>query len=439
MALMHVLDELTLELGCRLVVAHLDHGLRAESPRDADFVLDAAARLGHDAHLERSDVRRLAADQGISIEEAGRRTRYDFFERLRVGLSAQVVATAHHRDDAIETFFLRVLRGSSIRGLGGIPPRRGNVIRPLIRANRAEILDYLVARGIPYLTDETNLDANTDRNFIRNRLLPVARERFPGFDTPLLRTMSLIRIEDAFLDEAAEKIRREAIVPDHDGLVADVVKLRALPDALVARVMVLMLYEASGPMVRWKRSHVDACLELVRSQNPSASADFPCGIRARREYERFVVQRDVSVAAEEGFALLVEGEREIDIPGTLWKLGFRILAPTGRGPVDSQRETIALFDGDAVPFPLIVRNPRPGDRIRPWGLAGSRKLKKVLIDARVPGRERQQLPIVVKGNEILWIPGVRRGTVAGLHSRTRRVLEMRVLASPRWSSGNERE
>ncbi len=141
-AMLHALNVLKDDIGFRIIAAHLDHGLRPESGLDAQFVSDVAKGLGIDFEVKSINVRDLAKKLNISIEEAGRRARYDFFEEVRKNVGAGVVATGHHQDDELETFFLRIFRGSSIKGLRGIPPVRGRIIRPLINCRRSEILDF---------------------------------------------------------------------------------------------------------------------------------------------------------------------------------------------------------------------------------------------------------------------------------------------------------
>lgn len=433
MALMNVLYELSRELACRLVIAHVDHQLREQSAEDAAFVLTAASQIGLQVRTLRANVKQCAEAHGISLEEAGRWTRYAFFEKVREELGAQVIATAHHRDDAVETFFLRLLRGSSLRGLGGIPPRRGRVVRPLIHSNRGEILKYLHERGIQYVIDQTNLDSQTDRNFIRNRVFPLLRERFPHFTAPLERTMLLIQKEDSFLEEEAKKVYAETVTENQANCVGNIVKFQLVPDVLLARILRRMLYRVSDNLVRLKKSHIEACLTLVRSHNPSADLQLPGRIQVRREYDRLLVTRLESLTLSEQFELPVREPGEIDIPNSLWKLALKIVEPSQFDYSHSAGERTAWFDADLITFPLVVRSPRPGDRMRPWGMTGTRKLKKLFIEARVPLRERRRFPLVVMGEEILWIPGVRRGVAAGVKGDTRRVLEMNILASPRWS------
>jgi tRNA(Ile)-lysidine synthase len=456
-ALLHILGRLRQELGFHIVVAHLDHKLREDSALDAEFTRETARALGIDIIERTVDVRSLATEKGMSVEEAGRIARYAFFEEVRNSAGAQVIATAHHLDDEIETFFLRIFRGSSPKGLRGILPVRGRIIRPLLCATRQQIMAVLDDEHIPYRVDPTNLQDNTDRNFVRNRLIPLVKERFPDFSKPLKRSMDLIEREESLLEDLTSKLYAQAVSKTGCGLSIDVSTLRSAHEALAARVIVFALYEVSGAEVRWQRSHVDAVLKMVRSDNPSAEVHLPGGPVVYREYERIVLSREAP-KSEDGYVITVSAPGTVHLPAADMTLGFRILTRDAYDPeglcqlafkipssppfskgrtggfLSSDESNLvlaatarALFDADQVSFPLTVRSPMVGDRFRPWGIDGTRKLKKVLIDAKVPLRERRSLPLVLKGEEILWIPRIRRSRAAPITPHTKRILEICLM------------
>jgi tRNA(Ile)-lysidine synthase len=427
MALLHVLRMLSPDAGFGIVVGHLDHGLRLEAADDAAFVLDTAQQLAIRAVVERQNVRELAACHGVSVEEAGRRARYAFFERVRSEVGAHAIATAHHRDDALETFFLRILRGSSYRGLKGIPAKRGHIIRPLIHAKRSEIREFLEERNLPYRIDQTNLALDTDRNFIRNRLFPVIAERFPTFHAPVARSMELIEDEDAVLQSEARDRYAAAVAPADDSLFIDRGRLLSGPRALQARVVLLALYEMSGPHVRWARTHVDAILKLAATGKPSGMVHLPGQLVVSREYDRLVLSQGRPEPPCPGFTITVPGPGEVEIPAADMNIVFRLVPATAGMELCDPRAERVFFDADAVSFPLTLRTFRPGDRFRPWGMDGMRKLKKVLIDAKVPLRLRRTIPLLVKNQEILWIPRVRRAAGAPVGPETSRVVEATVV------------
>jgi len=426
-ALLHILHELKEQLGYWITVAHLDHGLRLDSAEDALFVREMGRKLGVPVNIERADVLSLAAGQGMSVEEAGRAARYALFEKVRLSSGAEATATAHHLDDSIETFFLRLLRGSTFRGLRGIPAMRDSIIRPLIRVERQQILGFLNERNLPFRIDPTNLNSDTDRNFIRNRLFPTMEERFPYFRVPLERTLEMIGAEDRYLDELARELSSRTLRREEDRVILDRVQLLAAPRVLAARVLVAALYETSGSVSRWTRAHVEMAFKIMRDPNPGASADLASGVVLRREYDNIILstRREEETLAD--LSLAVTGPGRFEWPYGPMVLDFQLVERDIINDLSGLGADEALFDADEASFPLEIRCPRPGDRLRPWGMEGTRKLKNLLIDLKIPRRLRHGLPLLLKGDEILWIPGIRRGRAAGVTPATKKVLKARAI------------
>jgi tRNA(Ile)-lysidine synthase len=314
-----------------------------------------------------------------------------------------------------------------VTGLRGIPPVRGRIVRPLIGISRHEVLGFLEDEAIPYMVDPTNLGTETDRNFIRNRLFPVVRERFPNFEKPLERTMELVREEEDFLDGEAAA-RYSALVSSIDnGLEIDGAQLADAPKVLAARVILTSLYELSGPETRWTRTHLESILRILHSGNPSARLDLPAGITLVREYGRIRLTKGGAEEFSSSFEISVDGPGTVEIPDTGMMIRFQVSPQRALRPGDLDGRTTVLFDAEDVPFPLILRSPRPGDRFSPWGMQGTRKLKDLLIDLKVPLRLRRRTPLLVKGDCILWITGIRRSREAPVREATKRVLEVTLL------------
>ena len=421
-ALLHVLNLLKGDLGFTITAAHLDHCLRPESGLDAQFVAEMAKGLGIEFELKSVDVRNLAKRLNISIEEAGRRARYDFLDEVRKKFGADVVATGHHRDDEVETFFLRIFRGSSIKGLRGIPPVRGRIIRPLINCGRSEIIDFLEKEGIAYRIDETNFSTDTDRNFIRNQVMPLVRRRFPNFGMPLKRTMELIKVEDDFLEEETLKIYSAAVHDQGESLAVNISALRVVPGVLIARVFLRALQEFFGVEIRWRQAHLESISWLVRSNNPSSVLDLPEGIKLVKEYDRIVISRHKEIELSQPEITRISGPGKISMSKSGGTIELNVLPREQNLQIERNSPGKVFFDADLISFPLILRSPRPGDRFRPWGPGGTRKLKKVLIDLKIPRLKRQQLQLLLKDDEILWIPGIRRGSAAPITEDTKSVL-----------------
>ncbi len=425
-ALLHILNMLRPDMGFWIVPAHLDHALRPESAADAEFVKEMSLGLGMEAEIRRINVRAIAAERRISVEEAGRHARYAFFEEIRASSGAKVIATAHHLDDVGETFFLRIFRGSSLKGLTGIMPARGRVVRPLIETSRAAILRFLAEARIPYRVDSTNLEISSDRNFVRNRLIPTIEERFPNFSKPLQRTIDLLKEENGFLNDLAQELYSRSVSANETRVIMSVPGLSSAHRVLVSRVILLALYRVSGPDTRWSRSHVETVWKLLLSPVPSAEAHLAGRLVAAREYDRLVLFRREDAVLTPLFSIVVAEPGIVQVPESGLTLRLQVLEREAARPSEFDGIASAAFDADEVPFPLTIRHPNPGDRFKPWGLQGTRKLKKVLIDRKIPRHLRARMPLLLKDDTILWIPGVRRGDAAPIVSQTRRILVARI-------------
>ncbi len=434
MALLHVLMRLSAELQLEITVAHLDHRLRSESGDEAAFVERTAKDLGADPRLSAADVAADACAAGISIEEAGRRARYGFFEEVRCSVGADFIATAHHLDDQAETVLLRLLRGSSLTGLTAMSELQGRLLRPFARIPKSEIVDFLDSQGIPYVVDPSNLLPDTDRNYIRNRIIPQIQERFPGYATTIGRSADLLVREDAFLEQMTDNLVSEGVDLSPDCVVINRSILKDVHPVLVARLLRRAVYSLAGPTVRLQMPHLDAATDLVRRGAASAVCELPSGYELVNRYDEALIRKARHESARESFSFDVTEPGVIVCPGTGNELRFEILerAPA---PLRSilQHTDQAVFDARILPLPLTVRSPRPGDRIKPWGMAGSAKLKNIFIDRQIPAEVRRLVPVLVKDDEILWIAGIRRGRAAPVTESTDKVL--RVTYKRESSSG----
>jgi tRNA(Ile)-lysidine synthase len=426
MALMHVLHALSLELDFQITVAHLDHSLRGDSALDAEFTARAAAELGLHCSTKRLDVKSIAKQQSVSLEEAGRIARYEFFSDLAQEVNASKIATAHHLDDEIETHFLRIFRGSSLQGLQGIRPMRGPIIRPFIRTTRSEILDFLNCEGIEFRLDPTNLEERTDRNFVRNRIIPIVQVRFPSFRTTLARTMDLLRKEEGLIDSLAGRLYDESARSHEHGLSLKIAPLREAPSVLVSRVILSALYQLFGPQIRIGRIHVDGVESLIRCEKPSGQETLPGRILVQRSYGEIVISRVRPKTQENIVQVEITGPGNYKIPGTGFTIRVELLSRVNFDPRECDGKLKAVFDAKYAGFPLILRGMLPGDRLEPWGMEGSRKLKDIFIDMKIPREQRGLIPLLVKGEEILWVAGIRRGRGDPVTESTTDILEIDV-------------
>ena len=394
-AMLHVLHTLRQELSLTLSAAHYNHHLRgAESDRDEAFVRALCRQLDIPLTVSGGDVRAYAAQSGRSVEEAARSLRYAFLEGL-----GPTVATAHTADDNLETVLLNLVRGTSLRGLCGIPPRRDGIIRPMLCVTRAEIDAYLRENGLAHVEDSTNAQPDALRNRIRMGVVPLLREENPSISATVLRGSLLLRQDEAFLESlAAEALQRAAL----DGGGWSVRALRTQPDAVRTRALRQLLRGAAIP--KPESSHILAVDRLVLGSAPSACCDLPCGYQAARRYDRLVLERPQTAPAW-GPVPLFDGA-QLQIP----ELGLRVSCRVEKNlqnfsEIQKSPSTFAYkYDMMSTDSGLCLRPRRTHDAIRLAG--GTRSLKKLLIDRKIPAGERALLPVIADRQGVIAVYGV---------------------------------
>jgi tRNA(Ile)-lysidine synthase len=386
-------------------LVHVNHGLRgADADADEAFCRDLAARLSWPIHVTAVDVRSHARTRRQSLEAAARALRYSCFDSAIADLGATVVATAHTMDDQAETVLLRLLRGASSRGLSGVRQRRGHIVRPLLAYRRSELREFLVSRGEPFREDASNADLSIPRNRLRHDVVPVLERFTPAAVPALARVASLAADDEAALnDMAAQAAPAICVTPD----TIDARALTALP-AAIARRVVRLIAERTAPAAPWSAGHIEAVRKLAAGVLPTERLhlDAP-GTNIDRLGNVITVRaappdRNPKV----GFDRLLTVPGSTDIP----EAGVIIEARTGPGsatwpPVSNGR--VAVLDGTSIAWPLRVRSRRPGDRLKPVGAPGHRKLQDLLVDRKIPRDARDRVPIVVDADgRILWVAGV---------------------------------
>lgn len=399
-ALLWGMTRLAAERGLRLAAAHLDHAMDAGSGARADAAARIAGRLGVPFVRERADVR--AGFPGESPEAAGRRARYAFLERTRQALGARWIATAHHRDDQTETVLLRLLFGSGVEGLAGIRPIHGTVVRPLLTLPRAALLAAVGAAGLDPVDDPTNRSLSVPRNRVRHRLLPVLEEDEPEMSERLARLGDRARSATRAIDRALSG--RLAVVPAERGIAVERAAVEALPAGLLPSAFSWLHRQAGAPYPAGGAARS----ELLRQLRGSGRAACDCGGGWRWETaDGLLILRRPEPARETvpdfTYTLEVPGSVEIPEIAVRVRVSRRAAEPWMlQGSPYRAGLALPLMEGDLV----TIRNRRPGDRIHPLGASGSRRLKEVLIDRRVPRHVRERLPLLCVGERIAWAPGV---------------------------------
>jgi tRNA(Ile)-lysidine synthase len=421
------------ELNVLLYVVHVDHGLREESGEDARFVQELAEKWGLPCHVGRFDVAAYAKQHRLSIQVAARDVRYEYFAKVAEEVGATKLATAHQADDQAETVLMRILRGTSIKGLGGIPLRRREaayeIVRPLLATTREEIEGYARDQGLNYREDASNASTKYLRNKIRIRLLPeLEREYNRGVKAGLNQLAAMARDDEALLAELAREAYAKAVEEEVQGRIrvkANVLGVMPLP--LQRRVITLILYYLCGHTIQWEHLHVESILKMLGAESPSAELSLPAGIAAWREYD--------SLLLGERPDLPLQGEAPLEpftvsFPGThaFPELGFRLEGTVVDGVPPRPRDAWeALFDADELSGSCIyIRTWATGDTIRPIGLHGTKLISDVFGEAKIPRHRRSRWPLLCLNGEIAWVIGIRRAQIAAVSHNTTRTLVLRA-------------
>ncbi|OQY26289.1 MAG: tRNA lysidine(34) synthetase TilS [Candidatus Cloacimonetes bacterium 4572_55] len=407
-----------------VTIAHLNHCLRGEeSDRDAQFVRQMGVDLDIPVYVETVDVRELAKDRKLSLETAGRDARYSFFRRIAGAIGATKIATGHTADDQAETILMRMLRGAGFRGLGGIPYRQGEVIRPLLDVEKSLILSYVHEIGHPFCQDSSNLQTDCTRNKIRRELLPLLeKEYYSGLSRRLCRMGTIFRQIDFFLQDQTEQRAIKTCDLSQKGKIRlDLSHFFDYPAPVQIGLIRWCAEKLTGGAKDWTFDHYLDCLELITRGETGRERHFPGSVRVSLSYDQLIFFRSVHEVATLNQTLPIPGE--IHIPTSALRIRAELISlddpKLEAFPMDRSGATrYILADFDELKPRLTVRYRQPGDRIRLLG-NGTKKVKDVLIDAKTPRHERDRIPIIFSGQDILWIVGYRRGSIA-LVSETNR-------------------
>lgn len=422
--LLHILDRLAKEMALSLHIVHINHGIRKrEAKREEKFVCYLADRMGLPITVKSLDVPSYARRKRLTVEEAARDMRYRAFESLATKLSAKKIVLGHTASDQVETVLMHLLRGSGPQGLSGISPVRKlgstSIIRPLIEVNREEILNYLKENNLTFCLDSSNKKIEYFRNKIRLKLLPLLRKNYnKNIDGALLRLSEILKEENAYWGRVVERVLRRVVSLELGKILIDfrnflrynVVVQRRVLYRLFGGIVSLRQIEGIRTLAekspQGKRIHLGKRLSVRKKGNFLIFSSF-----RERRFKKF------------NYRITVPGKNEIEELNLI--LDTRIV---DFRPVSDRGTNIAYFDVDKINIKhLMLRNRREGDRFKPFGLRGTKKLSDFLIDKKILRHLRDRVPLLVEGDDILWVVGIRRADKARITEATRRILEVQVL------------
>ena len=397
---------------------HVHHGLRgAEADRDAAFSRMLCERLEIPFYEFRIDAAKEALDRKCSIEEAGRLARYRLYEETARAWEEEIrrvhIATAHHADDNAETVLFNLFRGSGLTGLSGIAPVRGRIIRPLLWAQRSEIQAWLRQQGQDWVEDSTNQESEYSRNWLRNELLPAVKERLNAQAVRHIDQASRrIRQADAYLEEVAEEwLQKHA--PDGK---ADAGALAEQAEIVQGYIVRRLFLKSKMPLRDVTETHVQAVRELLH-QGTGKSISLPHGFRAVNVYG-FLEVRPLSHPGE---------RKEVLLPGSQDENLLQMhIFPCENGDEFPKNQYTKWFDYDKINVGLSIRYRKNGDYLTLSG-GGKKKLRRYMIDEKIPENERDRIPVLADGDHVLWVVGYRISDYYKITDETEHILEAEVI------------
>lgn len=421
--LLFMLMKLKEELNLDVLAVHVHHGLRgADADADAEYVGRICDEWGVGLRTFHVDVRKLAGQSGLSLEEAGRDIRRGIFRKVQGELGGGKIALAHHQNDNAETLIWNLCRGCGIRGLGGIAPMTGPWIRPLLCLKREEIESYLKNRGISYCTDETNLEDDYTRNRIRRHVIPYLEEQVNRQTVlHMSETMEQMRVLGEYIQQETARYGAGCIRYEEDRAVLGKERFLQTPEALRPSVIHEMLCHVAGRRKDLETEHTRMLMELLDRQ-VGRQVHLPYGMCARRCYEGIELSaagEHLQIAGADGDAVCGAGDGTKECPAVcrvFWRTGNRVIFP--------ENPYTKWFDYDIIKNTVKMRHREPGDYITISKDGRTQKLKQYFINEKIPARQRDKIWLAADGKHIMWIVGYRQNQKYQITEKTRRILEI---------------
>ena len=407
-----VMLHLFVNAGFPVAVAHCNFGLRGnESDGDEQFVADYCDHHNIAYHTELFNTQEFALQEGISIEMAARDLRYDWFSHLLDRHGYDYLATAHHQDDIIETFLINLSRGSGIKGLSGIQPKSGQIIRPMLFANRAEILNYCQRMSIAYRTDSSNLETVYKRNLIRHQILPLLEDINPAFRRNALKTIGNLHETGQLFQQRMSEIKASVYSEDVQGAMIHIDKLLNLSPIRT------ILFELIRPF-GFQAEQTDDIIDSLNRE--SGRKFFSDGYRLVKDREYLLIS---PYRANQDKVFYIEedcSKMKYPVPMTFEKIerthDFRF----------STHPQVVDLDMDKLIFPLILRHWNEGEYFQPLGMTGLKKLSNFFIDEKYSIPDKENTWILASGNQLVWIVGKRLDDRYKITAESKRIIRIRL-------------
>lgn len=414
----------------QVIIAHLNHCLRgAESEGDELFVRSVAERFAFPLEISSVDIKAMADDEGLSLEEAGRNARRSFFMDVADKHSAVAIALGHHSDDQAETVLMRLVRGAAMSGLTGMRPKSaGNIfVRPLLCLSRAEIESYLHKGALQWREDSSNADTKFLRNRIRHELLPLLRSYNPAIPACLNQTATALAADEDLLEEVVGEVFSRIAATSFDKIQLNLRMLQNEPAALRKRLYRKSIFTLKGDLRRISSKHLADIDSLANKVKGSGKLSLPSGMLVIKKYNVMILTTAAEKNIIDNFDRIINlcGSYELEPNQTLLVEKADFL-PGSR--LETDKNTIFL-EKDQFPFPWMIRCFKEGDRFTPLGMRGRKKLKDLFIDKKIPNTARKKIPLFICRGDIFWVGGVQAAEKTRITEVSGNLLRLRLIPS----------
>ena len=422
--LLNLLIKIREEFNLGLAAAHINHMLRGEeADKDEEYCLNICKELGVDFFSKKIDINEYSKKSGMSSEEAGREVRYDFFNEVMNKKGFNKIATAHNANDQAETILMRMMRGTGLEGLSGIPVIRDNrYIRPILFMKREEVERYCEDINSNPRIDKSNLERIYSRNKVRLDILPYMKENFNSDIVEAINRMGFLLQEDNeyILSKAEEEYKKKCQFKNNCVLIIQ--EVFALENSIKKRVIRKAIKEVSGNKYDVEMKHIEDVVDLAFNTS-GKQINLPNGIIAINEYGNIKLKliEEKPIEKDKEICLLKKEVLHNTINFNDYHIKFKVVE--AKKTIEYSKEPlIKYFDFDKINGNIVIRYRKNGDKIIPLGLKGSKKVKDIFIDMKIPKEDRDLIPILEFDENISWIIGVKLSDKYKINSNTRKIL-----------------
>ena len=429
--LFYILQALAKEYKLKLTAVHVEHGIRGqEALEDAEFVEELCIKEGIDCYVEHVSIPTIVKETGLSEEEAGRKVRYECFDQIAKQVGADKIAVAHHKNDVAETMLFHLCRGTGLAGLCALSPVRGKLIRPLLAVDREEIESFLRNENITYRTDRTNEETEYTRNYLRKEVLPLLLRINPKAVEHMAQASMLLEgvkdVVGGVVQEASVKYvekQDESIFVKKDLFAREC-------EYTVTGVLHNVIEELAGSKKDIHYKHVNSVAQL-RDMQVGKKINLPYHLVAEKEYDGVRILKDVTEVVKEDAS--EEMEIILNIPGQtmLWdgrSVHTRVFSAKDVKDIKNFPDNAYTkwFDYDIIDEYISMRYRRSGDYMVIDAAGGTKKMKDLFINEKIPQKERDRVLLFLNGQQVLWAENVRMGEFGKINSNTEWILEIKI-------------